>query len=198
MDDPDSNPERIRFRDIMRDSKGSPKRGPQKQDGRGRPINRFAPQPKAENPIKPQSAVKKRILVVDDDPNFRNLSVNWLRNYEVVAVESAREGLELFRSERFSLVMIDAHAKDMDSISFTAAAKEAVKNIPVILLNSLGSPSWGDIEKLPQETRPDAMIGRSYHDFDLNRIGELIKKGEKGEESQPSTDQFDKNHENRM
>ena len=195
MEDPDNNPERIRFRDIMRDSKGSPKQEPQKQDGRdhGRSIGSPVPQPKVEDPIKPQSAVKKRILVIDDEPNFRNLSVNWLRNYEVVAVESAREGLELLGSERFSLAMIDAHAKDMDGISFTAAAKGAVKNIPVILLNSLGSPSWSDIEKLPQETRPDAMIGRSYYDFDLNHIEEIIKKGERGRESQPSTGQFDKN-----
>lgn len=181
MTDESNNAKKIRFRDMMRNRIDTSDQRPQKLNDRNynHSINSSVPQPKLEEPIKPQSVVKKRILFVDDDSNLRNLVVGWLKNYEVVTVEHAREGLELLKTEKFSLVMIDAHAEDIDGIRFTAIARETVKNIPVILINSLWDPSQNYIENLPQNTRPNAMIGRSYRDFNPNLIEEIIKRSEK-------------------
>jgi signal transduction histidine kinase/CheY-like chemotaxis protein/ligand-binding sensor domain-containing protein len=82
-----------------------------------------------------------RVLVVDDNPtNRRTLQLQleyWKLN--AVVASSGHEALSILNGKPdFDLVITDMHMPEMDGLTLSTAIKEKHKNLPIILLSSIG------------------------------------------------------------
>ena len=82
----------------------------------------------------------KYILVVDDDPNMRELLVIHLRGsgYDVRAAEDCIAAGKALLERTPDMLIMDVHMPHMDGFEFVAALgeDEAYRHIPVIFLTS--------------------------------------------------------------
>lgn len=94
---------------------------------------------------------RRRILLVDDSPFFRNMLTPLLNvaGYNVTSVEGAAEALELCeKGERFDLIVSDIEMPDMSGFEFAqrVKAEDSIWNeTPLVALTSHGAPS--DLDK---------------------------------------------------
>jgi two-component system chemotaxis sensor kinase CheA len=92
-----------------------------------------------------QSSSKTRsLLLVDDSPFFRNMLAPVLKaaGYEVTAVASAREALDLLKTgSRFDAVVTDIDMPEMDGFALAEAIRgeQQYGEMPIIALSSNGS-----------------------------------------------------------
>lgn len=79
----------------------------------------------------------KRVLVIDDEWNMRNLLRIYLRKegYQVTEASSGREGLDLLVQEPYDLVVLDIMMPDMDGWQVCATIRE-VSAVPVLMLTA--------------------------------------------------------------
>ncbi len=84
-----------------------------------------------------------RILHVDDDPRFVELSAKHLERlsseFTVVNASDTDEGLDRFRSGRFDCIISDYQMPGRDGLEFLEAVREVDPDIPFILFTSKGS-----------------------------------------------------------
>jgi CheY-like chemotaxis protein len=83
----------------------------------------------------------KKILLVDDDLDLldQNRIILEARGFEVVTAESAKEGWEVFKSEKPDIAVLDLIMEEHDSgfiLSYKIKKDEYGKNIPVFVLTS--------------------------------------------------------------
>ena len=82
----------------------------------------------------------KKILVVDDDPDFLQLLAFDLKKngYQVVSANNGEDGLKISDSEKPDLIISDIKMPKMDGYTFVRRLKKAegTKNIPIIVLTS--------------------------------------------------------------
>ena len=79
-----------------------------------------------------------RILVVEDDPAIASFVRNGLRQ-EGFAVDQAGNGraaLELARTERYDLAIVDVMLPEMDGLSLIEAIRRQGINMPVLILSA--------------------------------------------------------------
>lgn len=83
---------------------------------------------------------KKRILIVDDEPEFVSMVKMRLENadYRVITAADGKEGLEKARSEKPDLILLDILMPHKDGYVFVKEAKqdEKLKDVPVIILTA--------------------------------------------------------------
>ena len=84
---------------------------------------------------------KNMILVVDDDPECRDILMRLLTlsDYEVETVESGRDAVELLKRAEFKLVLTDIVMPDMDGLELLSHVKSHYPNIPVIMVTGRAS-----------------------------------------------------------
>lgn len=77
----------------------------------------------------------KKILVVDDEANIRELYKEELEDmgYEVTAVMDGMQALTLLDQSMFDLVTLDMRMPDMDGIETLRKMKEKKSSLPVII-----------------------------------------------------------------
>ena len=77
-----------------------------------------------------------RILVVDDEPVVRELTVEILRRsgYNPHGVPSAKQALELLDEEPFDLVVSDVVMPEMTGVEFLYELRERLPDLPVLLM----------------------------------------------------------------
>lgn len=115
---------------------------------------------------------KKRILLVEDSPFFRNMIQNYLEGagYEVEVAENGKEALgRLLSGEKFDLIVTDLEMPEMDGFELIkeVRAKSDFKDIPIIVVTSL---SGEEIRRKVLE------IGANSYEVKLNReklLGEI-------------------------
>ncbi len=79
--------------------------------------------------------MKKRILVVDDEPRVRtSLKLVLEPTYDVLQAADAHEGLDLFKKEAPHLVLLDVILPGMDGLAVLEKMQSEDKSIPVIML----------------------------------------------------------------
>ncbi len=87
-----------------------------------------------------------KILIVDDSDSDRSTYVRYLRSelehfYEIVEAETLEDGLELWRSQRPDIVLLDLKLPDGDGLEFLEALNEEhpdLQRLPVIVLTGQG------------------------------------------------------------
>lgn len=83
-----------------------------------------------------------KILVVDDDPDFVNLTRTILRskNYEIMTAASGQQALSVMREDKPDVVLLDimmSYILDGLDVGREMAQDPALKDIPVIMVTAL-------------------------------------------------------------
>lgn len=81
---------------------------------------------------------KKKILVVDDEPDFLELIRIRLEanNYEVITACNGKEGLEKVRQEEPDAVLLDILMPQLDGFAVLREIRSYNKNLPVFIITS--------------------------------------------------------------
>lgn len=79
-----------------------------------------------------------KLLVVDDEPNIRDLLASSLRfaGFDVVSAEDGQTAYRLATEERPDLIVLDVMLPDIDGFSVTRRLRDAGINIPVLFLTA--------------------------------------------------------------
>jgi CheY-like chemotaxis protein len=123
-----------------------------------------------------------KILVVDDDPDFVNLTRRILqrKGYEVVTAASGQQALAVMRKEKPDLVLLDimmSYILDGLDVSREMAQDPALKDVPVIMVTSL-TGARAEAAQLSGEYVPvDEWI---HKPIDPDRLLALIEEALKG------------------
>ncbi|MGD2032404.1 MAG: response regulator, partial [Gammaproteobacteria bacterium] len=105
-------------------------------------------QPAAPVPVTTADAEHRgRVLVIDDDPNIRDLLARNLGRdgYDVLLAEDGSRGLELARSHDLVAITLDVMMSGMDGWSVLRALKadETTRNIPVVMVTIVDDKNLG-------------------------------------------------------
>lgn len=80
---------------------------------------------------------KKRILIVDDESDIRNIVSIYLENndFETVEAESGYRALEIIDKEKIDMAILDVMMPDIDGINLCIKIREKT-NMPIIMLSA--------------------------------------------------------------
>jgi len=80
----------------------------------------------------------KKILLVEDDPNFGIVLKDYLslNNYSVTHAKDGLEGLIMFKNDEFDLCILDVMMPRKDGFSLASDIRETNKNVPIIFLTA--------------------------------------------------------------
>ena len=80
---------------------------------------------------------KKKILIVDDEQDIRNIVSIYLENndFKTVQAESGHAALEIKKKKKIDLTILDVMMPDMDGITLCIKIREKT-NMPVIMLSA--------------------------------------------------------------
>jgi CheY-like chemotaxis protein len=84
---------------------------------------------------------KPVIMYIDDDPDYREVVRTLLENngYEVMEAGSGEEGLQLFKTKRPDLVIVDLMMEEVDTgTSFVKELRLLGNTAPIYMLSSVG------------------------------------------------------------
>lgn len=78
----------------------------------------------------------KRILVIDDELIIRSSCKKILipEGYEVISVESGKEGIKLLEKEAFDLILLDLKMPDIDGVEVLKIIKDKLHETKVVIL----------------------------------------------------------------
>lgn len=125
----------------------------------------------------------KRVLVIDDDPDFCDfvrivLSAN---GYLVRTAVSAGEGLELMRAERPDLVIVDvmmSYVLDGWTVSREMFYDPKLRDIPVMLVSAVVSSDEDDLLPTGESGRVDAFMSKPLDPAALlQKVADLTQAG---------------------
>jgi len=80
----------------------------------------------------------KKILLVEDDPNFGTILKDYLiiNNYNVTHAKNGMEGFEKFKRNDYDLCILDVMMPYKDGFTLAKEIKEKNQNIPIIFLTA--------------------------------------------------------------
>ena len=121
---------------------------------------------------------KKKILVVDDEPDIVRLVDISLKlcNFDVMSAYSGPEALEKLKVEKRDLVLLDVMMPKMSGYEVCQAirADASLKDLPVVMLTAKGQK--GDAEK-GLEAGADDYIIKPFDPYDLGeRVSRFLQK----------------------
>ncbi len=81
---------------------------------------------------------QKRILLVEDDPNFGPMLRDFLKlnNYDVVLATNGIDGLEKFKTGDFNLVLLDIMMPYKDGFTLAEEIRKRNQDIPIIFITA--------------------------------------------------------------
>jgi two-component system alkaline phosphatase synthesis response regulator PhoP len=130
--------------------------------------------PKQANP-KTSPADKRKILIVDDEPNVRRLLHTLLKKkFTVVEAEDGKQAVEMAGVEKPDLILMDIMMPKMDGYTscYTLKQEPATRSIPIIMLTAI------DLKlnlQLSQEIGADGYITKPFNSKDLlNNITQAL------------------------
>lgn len=105
-------------------------------------VGRWLERRLAGKQVAAEAVVNPRILVVDDDPDFVNLTSTILRsqNYEVIAASDGRQAMQVMRRNKPDVTLLDVmmtHLLEGLEVAREMAQDPALKDVPVIMVTSL-------------------------------------------------------------
>lgn len=133
----------------------------------------------------------KRILIVEDSKNIREIVSLMLRNrgYEVVEAVEGDDGMKKAKQGGYDLIVLDAMLPNVTGFDICNALKAdpKLRRIPVILLTAITQGSDKSDEYWKQKTRADDFMSKPFRVRELmDRIDKLIgNSGGAGSTAQP-------------
>jgi CheY-like chemotaxis protein len=117
-------------------------------------------------PIRDQTNPPNHILVVDDDSDTRQLSVDVLAGsgYDVDAAKDGADGWEALQMNNYDLIITDNKMPRMTGIEMLEKLRSARMSIHVIM--ATGNLPKHEFARKPW-LRPDAMLQRPFSNDDL-------------------------------
>ena len=88
-----------------------------------------------------QINTKKKVLIVDDEPNVRRLSNKILsKKFDIVEAEDGQQAIEMAISQQPDVILMDMMMPKMDGLTACHMIKNnpATKSIPVIMVTAIG------------------------------------------------------------
>ena len=81
---------------------------------------------------------KKRILLVEDDPNFGTVLKDYLmmNDYEVTHAKNGMEGFEKFKKDDFDLCILDVMMPYKDGFTLAKEIREKNTDVPIVFLTA--------------------------------------------------------------
>lgn len=139
---------------------------------------------------------KKKILVIDDDEMNLQIARMILQRKlpcEVIAVDNGVEGLDVLRSQRVNLVLLDVLMPDFDGIETLAEirADEKISAVPVMMLTASGdmdnvrrAAELGVKDYIKKPFMPADLIERVKLKLEEQHAEEILLIGDDAEELQ--------------
>jgi len=120
----------------------------------------------AGTPFLIQPPPRQRILVVDDDSDIRQFSVDILTDsgYDVDGVKDGADGWDALQASDYDLVITDNKMPRMTGMEMLEKLRAAYMTLPVILATRY-LPRY-ELTRKPW-LEPDAMLERPFSDADL-------------------------------
>ena len=80
----------------------------------------------------------KKILLVEDDPNFGTVLKDYLmmNDYDVIHAKNGMEGFEKFRKDHFDLCILDVMMPYKDGFTLAKEIREKNQQVPIIFLTA--------------------------------------------------------------
>ena len=125
------------------------------------------------------SSDKKKILVIDDEPDVRTYLTTLLEDngYEVDAAKDGHEGWEKFQQDRPDLVTLDITMPEKSGVRFYRDVKEndEYKSTPIIIVTGVSTDFEQFISSRRNVPPPEGFISKPVEQQDLiNKVKELI------------------------
>jgi signal transduction histidine kinase/ActR/RegA family two-component response regulator len=115
--------------------------------------------------------IKARVLVIDDDENIRSVVGDILSflGHEVIPAVSGEEGVELFKADKFDLVITDLGMPGISGWEVARLCKSINPAIPVILISG-----WGNQidDEMIKQSRLDGVLTKP---FEMNKMKDMIQ-----------------------
>jgi diguanylate cyclase (GGDEF)-like protein len=90
----------------------------------------------------PDPELRRRILVIDDDPETAALLAAWFANepYDVLAAHGGKEGMRLAEEGGADLILLDIRMPDVDGLTVARRLRELerMRDVPIVLLTACG------------------------------------------------------------
>ncbi len=79
-----------------------------------------------------------RVLLVDDESDFRQLMASWLKSkgYSVIEAGDGKSAIQLIKEKKADVVFLDLHMPIMDGAEALKKVRNFNKNIPVIIISA--------------------------------------------------------------
>ncbi len=115
----------------------------------------------------------KKILIVEDEENFRILIGNKLKRwgYQIFLAEDGQRGLALAKKEKPNLILLDILMPVMDGLKMLKKVREVDEKMPVLILTNLS-----DKAKLAEALKLGSYQFLIKADHSLDEIAEKVKK----------------------
>jgi CheY-like chemotaxis protein len=107
----------------------------------------------------------RRILVVEDDPDLRQMAAELLRmiGHEPHCAEDAETALRLLASEDFDWLFTDISLPGMDGLELAKLAKQMQTDMRIVFASGYGNA-------ICVEDRDAVVLKKPYHLLELQRI----------------------------
>jgi len=119
---------------------------------------------------------KKKILIIDDEPDTITFLTNWLEDngYDSCSATDGDQGMHVILNEKPDLILMDLRMPNQTGFQLYRALrlKENFKHIPVIFVTGLTESQIFDEECTPLP-KPEAFIEKPIN---LNTLHEAIQR----------------------
>lgn len=79
-----------------------------------------------------------KILLVDDEEDFRQLMAFWLesKGYSILTASNGQEAIEVVKNEAPDIIFLDLHMPVMDGVTALKEIRTFNKDVPVIVISA--------------------------------------------------------------
>ena len=151
------------------------------------------PEPPVEEPRTARS--NPRVLAVDDEPEILEIieTALGMRGIEVIRATRGREALDLLRSTRPDLILLDAMLPEIHGFELCNQIKKSkkYKHLPVIIISAIYT-GWNFVQDVKRIYGADDYIAKPFRVMELvHRVEETLQRTA-GQPKTPETEQAKK------
>lgn len=123
-----------------------------------------------------------RLLIVDDDPEMRELLVEVLteEGYEVAEAPDGAHALIRLRAEGFGAIILDKNLPGLSGLDLLPGIRAMCPETPVIVITAFGNPETYD------RAVQDGAYDHLFKPFPMMQLVRLVRRALRGEPPQPA------------